>query len=57
MNNFMKWYNTHLVEISWFIIGWLAMCLLRDISLGDLGSCVLDVILIAVNYYLYKNER
>ena len=54
MNNFMNsiiyWYTRNYTQITWFIIGWMAMCTLVDFSKGDWPAVAFDLILIVINY-------
>lgn len=54
MNGLLNWYTRYYAEITWFIIGWLAMCTLVDFGKGDMLSVIFDLALIALNYFLYR---
>lgn len=58
MNDFMykfrRWYLTYWVEITWFIIGWLAMSMIEAISRGQWTNALIDAVLIYVNYAMSK---
>lgn len=57
MNSIMTWYTRNYTQITWFIIGWLAMCLLVDFGKGDWASCSFDLLLIFINYLLYSHDN
>jgi hypothetical protein len=52
----MTWYARNYVQISWFIIGWLALATVTDFGIGDWPGVALDVFLIWINYYFYKQR-
>lgn len=54
MDRFARWYNNNYIEISWFIIGWMAMALLVDFSNGNWLGCLIDIFLIVINVYFAK---
>jgi len=54
MNTIMQWYSRNYEAITWFIIGWMSMCLLVDFSKGDWLQCLFDVFLIAVNWFFVR---
>lgn len=54
MNNILRWYSMHYTQITWFLIGWLAMCALVDFGKGDWSYVLWDFALIALNYFLWK---
>ena len=54
MNSFRNWYLDNQTEITWFLIGWLALAALEALSHGNYLSAVLDIVLIGVNYKLSK---
>ena len=56
MNRFTNWYRTYYNEITWFIVGWLSMCVIVDFSKGDWTGVVFDIGLIALNYFLNKRS-
>lgn len=55
MNEFMRWYQKYYTEITWFIIGWLALDLVHEFGHGNWVGVVFDALLIALNYKL--NQR
>jgi len=56
MNSIMSWYTRNYVQITWFIIGWMAMCLLVDFSKGDWAAVAFDLFLVWGNYFFYKQR-
>jgi hypothetical protein len=54
MNAIKQWYQQNYIEITWFIIGWLSLDLVREFGQGNLGGVVFDAVLIVLNYYLNK---
>jgi hypothetical protein len=54
MNGLVSWYTRNYTQITWFIIGWLAMCTLVDFSKGDWAGVAFDLALITLNYFLWK---
>lgn len=54
MNPILAWYNRNYIQITWFIIGWVAMVTLVDFSKGDWSGVAFDIALVALNYFLYK---
>jgi hypothetical protein len=56
MNGFMNWYTRNYTQITWFIIGWMALCTLTDFSKGDWSAVAFDIAILALNYFLYKQK-
>jgi len=54
MNAVVTWYQRNYIEITWFIIGWLSLDLIREFGVGNYPGVLFDVALIALNYYLNK---
>jgi len=54
MNKFRQWYLTNQTEITWFLIGWLALAALHDFGRGDWAGLVLDLVLIWINFALNR---
>ena len=54
MNGLQRWWYNYNTEITWFIIGWLSLDLIRELVQGNLPGVAFDAILIALNYYLNK---
>jgi hypothetical protein len=54
MDSIVRWYRNNYIEITWFIVGWMAMALLVDFSNGNWTGCLLDIFLIVVNVYFVK---
>ena len=52
MNKFRTWYLTYWNEITWFIIGWLAMATIEAISRGQWTTAAIDAVLLFINYKL-----
>ena len=54
MNKFIQWYYRYNTEITWFIIGWLALNAIHDLGRGDWFSFIIDSFLIALNYSFWR---
>ena len=50
LNNFRMWYLRNQIQITWFIIGWLAMGGLVDFGRGDYINAVICWGIALVNY-------
>ena len=48
------WFRRYNQEITWFIIGWLSLDLIREFGQGNWAGVAFDAILIALNYQLNK---
>jgi len=55
MNQFRQWYWRNAREITWFLMGWLALCFVEDLGRGNWIGAVWDAALIALN--LVVNNR
>ena len=55
MDKFRLWLDTNRVEITWFIIGWLALAGIHELQQGNVFSAFVDVMLIVLNFKL--NQR
>lgn len=53
-NEITRWYTRNSLEITWFIIGWLAFATLDSIASGDYGWAAINAFLLWVNYRLRK---
>ena len=49
MNKFRNWYLTYYTEITWFLVGLLAMSAIHDLVNGNWSSLLLDIVLIYIN--------
>mgnify|MGYP006266476315 CR=1 FL=1 len=49
MDKFLSWYYRNIVQITWFLVGWLSLAALHDFSRGEWLSLLLDVALIWFN--------
>ena len=54
MDKFLNWYRDYQVEITWWIIGWLAFALFDALARGNWIAVVVDAVLIYINYATYK---
>ena len=52
MSGFKNWYVRNQDSITWFIIGWLALALLRALGDGEYFWAAIDAALIWLNYKL-----
>jgi hypothetical protein len=53
----LEWFRQHNNEITWWIIGWMSFATLDSILRENWGFVVLDVVLIYINYKLWKNNN
>lgn len=56
LDNFVNWYRRNDIEITWFIIGFLAMDLLVQLGRGNWIGCLISAALITLNYKLVKRR-
>jgi hypothetical protein len=56
MKKFFDWYATHLVEITWFLMGWLVLSAMIDVSNDNYLGAFTNVILAGANYLFYRNK-
>jgi hypothetical protein len=54
MNSFKQWYLTNQTEITWFLIGFLVLAGLQDLSIGNYIGAALSFGLAYINYALNK---
>jgi hypothetical protein len=54
MDKFRQWYLYNQVEITWFLIGWLALSALYDLGRGAWLSLLVDLGLIWLNLALNR---
>jgi hypothetical protein len=54
MNKFRQWYTNNAKEITWFIIGFLVMAGLQDLSVGNYIGALISFGLAYINYALNK---
>ena len=54
MNAFRQWYTKYYTEITWFVIGWLGLAAVYDISHGNWPGLAFDLVLIAINVVFWK---
>jgi len=52
MNSFRQWYLNNAKEITWFVIGFLVMAGLQDLSIGNYGGATISFVLAYINYKL-----
>ena len=52
MSGFSNWYSRNQDAITWFLIGWLSMGLVDNLSRGQYFWAAFDAVLIWVNYKL-----
>lgn len=55
--SFIKWYDEHFIAITWFFVGWFALDVILNAAKGKWIDVLIDVVLIAINVYLYNRER
>ena len=54
MNKFRQWYLTNQTEITWFLIGFLTLGGLQDLSVGNYVGALINFALAYINYTLNK---
>lgn len=54
LENFRRWYIRNYTEITWFIIGFLIMAGLTDLSTGDYPGALLSFGLAWLNYFFSR---
>lgn len=54
MNNFRQWYLRNQTNITWFIVGWMALAFLYDFGRGDWLWCAIDALIIWANVAFNK---
>jgi hypothetical protein len=54
MSKFSNWWQTNSDYITWWMIGWLSWGCLDALARGNYGLALLDVVLIGINYKLWK---
>ena len=57
MNNFVQWYQSHDDQITWWLIGFLSWGAIDGLSRGSYLSALVDVLLIAANYVMWKQRQ
>ncbi len=57
MDKFRTWYLEYQNEITWFVVGLLFANMLEHLAKGQLWWALWDVVLGAINVYLWKNNR
>jgi hypothetical protein len=56
MDQFLRWYTRNYTQIAWFIIGWMSLAAITDFSRGDWPGVALDLFLVWINYFFYKQR-
>jgi hypothetical protein len=56
MDKFRTWYRTYHTEITWFLIGWLSLAALEDLSKENWVGFALDLGLIFLNLSFNKRS-
>jgi len=56
MKKFFDWYATHYVEITWFLMGWLVLSAMINVSNENYLGAFTNVILAGANYLFYRNK-
>lgn len=56
MNSIMNWYTRNYEQITWFIIGWMALATIDEFSKGNLTQAGINLFLLAVNYYFVRQR-
>ena len=53
-NEITRWYTRNSLEITWFIIGWLALSTVNNLTSGDYGWALFSAFLLWANYKIRK---
>lgn len=53
-NEISRWLNRNHLEVTWFIIGWLAFATLDNLVDGNYGWALFNAFLLWANYKLRK---
>jgi hypothetical protein len=53
-NEISRWLNRNHLEVTWFIIGWLALATLDNLVDGNYGWALFNAFLLWANYKLRK---
>jgi hypothetical protein len=56
MDKFWQWYRTYIVEITWFIIGWLTVSGYDNLYQGNTLYAAMDFALAYLNYHMWKTR-
>lgn len=56
-DKFLNWYQKNYTEITWFLIGYLAVQILNSLSRFDYLGALWCVALLAANYIIWKRSR
>lgn len=54
LEKFRSWYLRNYVEITWFLIGWLTIVGLQDLSVGNYVGCAISWTFAYINYLMYR---
>jgi hypothetical protein len=57
MDKFRTWYFTYHTEITWFLIGWLSLAALEDLSKENWIGLAIDLGLIFLNLSFNKRSQ
>jgi uncharacterized protein (DUF486 family) len=52
MNKFRSWYLKNQIQITWFLMGWLVLAGLQDLSYGNYVGAAISWGLAFINYKL-----
>ncbi len=53
-NEITRWHSRNQLEITWFLIGWLALATLGNLASGDYGWALFTAFLLWATYKLRK---
>jgi hypothetical protein len=56
LDNFRRWYLRNYEAITWFLIGFITLNLVNNLSRGNYSGAVIDVIIIAANYFFVSRR-
>lgn len=54
MNKIKIWLITHHQEITWFLIGWLSMAGLEQLTKQEYANALIDFGLVFLNYHMSR---
>jgi len=56
MKQLFDWYKKYYTEITWFLMGWLVLSAMINISNENYLGAFTNVILAGANYLFYRNK-
>lgn len=56
LDNFRRWYLRNYEAITWFLIGFITLNLVNNLTRGNYSGAVIDALIIAANYFLVSRR-